>query len=89
MGSTLETVRIQAESWTQARDIVIEKSEYYYGADPYSGHFNTIIDWVKCKKPFSDAEEFEDWVCEYGDKREAFVWTKDNKTYYICGWCAC
>lgn len=89
MGSTLEFGRTKAKNWKEARDIVVERAEYWYGADPYNGSFNTIIDWVECKKPFADADEFEDWVAEWGDKREAFVWTKDNETYHICGWCAC
>ena len=33
-------------------------------------------------------DDFEDWVCDNGDKREAYVWKHKDK-YIICGWCAC
>ena len=89
MGATLELGSVTATSWKEARNKVVERCEFYYGQDPYSGSFNTIIDWNECRKPFSAVDEFEEWVCEYGDKREAFVWTKDKETYYVCGWCAC
>lgn len=91
MGATLETRSVEATNWKQARDIIIDISNEYYGSDPYSGSFNTIIDWNECKKSFDTIDDFEDWVCDNADKREAYVWRHptNSKLYLACGWCAC
>lgn len=88
MGATLELTRVSAKSWKEAVNKVVDVSTNFYGLNPYSGSFNTISDWKECKKSFNSEDEFEDWVCENGDKREAYVWKKGTK-YVLCGWCAC
>jgi hypothetical protein len=88
MGATLELTRVSAKSWKEAVSKVVEVSTNYYGINPYSGSFNTISDWYECNKSFDSEDDFEDWVCDNGDKREGYVWKKGNK-YVLCGWCAC
>ena len=88
MGATLELGSTTAKSWKEARDKIVDYCDAYYGKDPYNGSFNTIIDWSECKKSFESVDDFEDWVCDNGDKREAYVWKHKDK-YIICGWCAC
>lgn len=88
MGATLEFSRVKADSWKEARDKAIEYADMYHGQDPYNGSFNTIYDWNYCRKDFDSVDDFEDWVCDNGDKREAYVWEHKGE-YIICGWCAC
>ncbi len=88
MGATLEIGSTTATSWKEARDKVVDYCTEYYGQDPYNGTFSTITDWYECKKSFDSIDDFEDWVCDNGDKWEAYVWKHEDK-YYLCGWCAC
>ncbi len=70
MGATLELTRVSGKSWNDAVNRVVDVSTEYYGMNPYSGSFNTIVDWIECKREFDSEDYFEEWVCENGDKRE-------------------
>lgn len=87
----LEIGSVTASDWREARDKVIEKAEERCGRDPYSGDFNTVLDWYEYNFSFATIESFKDWVRNNTFNREAYVMKHpaDEKRYLVCGWCAC
>ena len=86
MGATLEITRVIADSYYSA---IRRLQDQEISDDPYSGDFNTCGDYSNRTNKHENAQDFFDWVEEYGEKREAYFYRIDGNRWYVSGWCAC
>ena len=85
MGATLETMRVKATTAKEAAVKIIHSADT---DDCYSGWFNTCSEYVDKTYKIRE-DEFEDWVCENGEKRVLYVMKETTEEYIGWAWCAC
>ncbi len=86
MGVTLEFKRIEAKDYLTA---VVLLQDDFYTSDPYSGDFNTCVEFYNYSKIFESVNDFTDWVEEDGERREAYFYEYEKGRWLVVAWCAC